>query len=274
MISTLILTKNESLDLPQCLESLQWCDDVHILDSFSTDETISIARKYNAKITQRVFDGYASQRNFGLNNLVYRYDWILILDADERTPSELVEEMKESVQSAPITLSAFRIQRKDFLWDKWLKHAQITPYYVRLVRKGKAFYQREINEVLEVDGEIKMLTGYFNHYPFSKGFSHWLNKHNIYSTMEAQRWIEEMSGNFDFSLRKALFSKDFSEKRYHQKGLFYKIPFRPIIKWLYMVILKRSFLDGKEGLICATLQSIYEYFIVIKTREIINKSRR
>jgi glycosyltransferase involved in cell wall biosynthesis len=274
MISTLILTKNESLDLPQCLESLQWCDDVHILDSFSTDETISIARKFNAKITQRVFDGYASQRNFGLTNLVYKYDWILILDADERIPSELVEEMKESVQSAPITLSAFRIQRKDFLWDKWLKHAQITPYYVRLIRKGKAFYQREINEVLEVDGEIKMLSGYFNHYPFSKGFSHWLNKHNIYSTMEAQRWIEEMSGNFDFSLRKALFSKDFSEKRYHQKGLFYKIPFRPIIKWLYMVVLKRSFLDGKEGLICATLQSIYEYFIVIKTREIIKKSRR
>jgi hypothetical protein len=77
-----------------------------------------------------------------------------------------------------------------------------------------------------------------------------------------------------FSLKKAFFSKDFSEKRYHQKGLFYKLPLRPLIKWFYMVIIRRSFLDGMAGIKYATLQSIYEYFIVLKTKELLSKQKR
>ena len=178
--------------------------------------------------------------------------------------------MIQHVQNAGDT-NGFRIRRRDFLEDTWLKHAQISPFYIRLVRKGKAQYHREINEVLEVDGPVEDINGYFDHYPFSKGYTHWLNKHNLYSTMEAQRWIDEHRGGDKFSLKKALFSKDFSEKRYHQKGLFYKLPGRPVIKWLYMVIFKLAFLDGRAGLTYATLQSIYEYFIVLKTRELLKK---
>ncbi|RKR82263.1 glycosyltransferase involved in cell wall biosynthesis [Mucilaginibacter gracilis] len=274
MISILILTKNEESDLPGCLKSVSWSDDVHIFDSFSTDNTLEVASQAGAKIAQRKFDGYASQRNAALSTITYKYEWLLILDADERIPVELKNIMFDATQSASPNVNGYRIQRKDFLWDSWLKYSQISPYYIRLIRVGHARYHREINEVLEVDGEVVQLSGYFDHYPFSKGFTHWLSKHNVYSSMEAQRWIDEHKGNEKFSLKKALFSKDFSEKRYHQKGLFYKIPGRPVIKWFYMIIWRRGLLDGNAGFIYATLQSIYEYFIVLKTKELIAKQNK
>jgi glycosyltransferase involved in cell wall biosynthesis len=274
MISVVILTKNEEQDLPGCLASLKWSDDVHVFDSFSTDKTCEIATLAGAHLTQRKFDGYSSQRNASLNEVNYKYSWILILDADERIPKALVEEMFEVVSFANTPVNGFRIRRRDFLGKNWLKHAQISPYYIRLIRRGKARYHREINEVLEVEGEVGQLGNYFDHYPFSKGYSHWLHKHNQYSTLEAQRWIEEHETNMEFSLKKAFFSKDFSEKRYHQKGLFYKLPGRPLIKWLYMVIVRRAFLDGPAGVTYATLQSIYEYFIVLKTKELLKRPKQ
>ncbi len=267
MISVLILTKNEEQDLPGCLESVAWCDDIHILDSYSVDNTIAIAEKAGAIVSQRTFDGYASQRNAGLA-LPFKYDWIFILDADEIIPNTLLPILKEAVASADDQISGFRLRRKDFLNETWLKHAQISPYFIRLVRKGKVRYYREINEVLEVEGNVQELPDYFNHYPFSKGMAHWLSKHNQYSTLEAKQWIKEHQENIKFSLKKAIFDKDFSERRYHQKGLFYKLPARPLFKWLYIVFFRMAFLDGKAGLTYATLQSIYEYFIVLKTREL------
>jgi glycosyltransferase involved in cell wall biosynthesis len=272
MISVLILTKNEEQDLPDCLASVAWCDDMHVFDSHSTDRTVEIAQKYGATVTQRVFDGYASQRNAALEGIIYKYPWVLILDADERIPNSLAEELRQLVSQTKEGVNGFRIRRRDHLGTTWLKHSQMTPYYIRLVRVGKARYHREVNEVLEVDGIVETADGYFDHYPFSKGYAHWLNKHNTYSSMEAKRWVDEHNGVAEFSLKKALFSKDFSEKRYHQKGIFYKIPGRPLIKWLYLVLWRRGVLDGQAGIINATLQAIYEYFIILKAKELTQKS--
>ncbi|WP_247236982.1 glycosyltransferase family 2 protein [Telluribacter sp. SYSU D00476] len=266
-ISVLILTKNEEQDLPACLDSVSWCDDLHVFDSFSQDRTVEIAVRAGAKVTQREFDSYASQRNAALDNLDFKYPWILILDADERIPESLPVLLNKHISRASLNVSGFRIRRRDFLYNSWLKHAQISPFYIRLVRKGKARYHRDINEVLEVDGVVEDIDGFFDHYPFSKGINHWLSKHNQYSTMEAKRWLEEQNGLTTFSLQKALFSKDFNEKRFHQKGIFYKLPGRPILKWLYMILYRRAFLDGRAGIIYATLQAIYEYFIVLKAKE-------
>jgi glycosyltransferase involved in cell wall biosynthesis len=271
MISVLILTKNEEQDLPGCLASINWCDDVHVFDSYSKDETLAIAMDSGATVTQRVFDGYARQRNAALKDLDYKYPWILILDADERIPIELVDLMMESIKTVSNNTDGFSIRRRDYLFNTWLKHSQMSPFYIRLVRRGRASYHREINEVLVVEGDVAKIDGYFDHYPFSKGFKHWLDKHNQYSSMEAQRWIEEQKGVVKFSLVKAFYNKDFSEKRYHQKGIFYKLPGRPLIKWLYLVIIRRGFLDGKAGITNATLQSIYEYFIVVKGKELAMK---
>ena len=271
MLSVLILTKNEEKDLQECLNSVAWCDDIHVFDSFSDDRTVEIAKNAGARVTQRHFDNYASQRNAALNNLDFKYSWILIVDADERIPFSLASLMKEKVIQASPNVHGFRMMRRDYFRKTWLKHAQISPYYIRLVRKGKSHYHREINEVLEVDGDVEKIDGYFCHFPFSKGLSHWINKHNLYSSMEAKRWLDEQNGNSMFSLRKALFSKDFSLRRFHQKGIFYKLPGRPLLKWFYIVFARRAFLDGSAGLTYALLQAIYEYFIVIKTKELLSQ---
>ena len=263
-ISVLILTKNEEQDLPDCLKSVEWSDDVQVLDSESTDDTVKLAEKAGAIVTVRPFDGYASQRNFGLK-LSFKHDWILILDADERVTQELATEMLSFVQTAPLHVAGARMRRRDIWWGRWLKHAQISPLYVRLVRIARAHYEREINEVLVVDGDIADLAQPFDHYPFSKGLDHWISKHNVYSRMEAELIVK--GAHITPSWRVALFGNDFNERRVHQKAIFYGLPARPMIKFMYMLIARRAFLDGLPGIRYAILQAIYEYFIVLKTKE-------
>lgn len=266
-VSVLILTKNEEQDLPGCLESVSWSDDVHVLDSASTDRTQEIARHAGAHVTERPFDGYASQRNFGLR-LPFRHQWVLILDADERVPEALIEEIAAFVQTAPPSTGAARIRRRDIWWGRWLKHAQISPFYVRLARVGRTRYEREVNEVMVVDGDTADLAGHFDHYPFSKGLDHWIAKHNVYSRMEAQVIAK---GDIRPSWKKAFFDPDFNNRRFHQKALFYRMPGRPFIKLGYMLLARRAFLDGWPGVRYAILQAIYEYFILLKTKEILEK---
>jgi glycosyltransferase involved in cell wall biosynthesis len=264
-ISVLILTKNEEQDLPDCLKSVVWSDDIHVLDSESKDATVKLAEKVGATVTVRSFDGYASQRNFGLK-LSFKHDWLLILDADERIVPELATEILEFVKTAPLSVAGARMRRRDIWWGRWLKHAQISPLYVRLVRVGRAHYEREINEVLVVDGNIIDLARPFDHYPFSKGLDHWISKHNVYSRMEAE--LIAKGALIKPSWCVALFGDDFSERRVHQKAIFYGLPARPFIKFIYMLIARRAFLDGLPGIRYAILQAIYEYFIVLKTKEI------
>jgi len=264
-ISVLILTKNEEQDLPGCLASVRWSDDVHVLDSESTDATRELAVQASAKVTVQPFKGYASQRNIGLK-LPFTNAWVLILDADERIPAALAEEMQRFIAQAPQDVAAARMRRRDIWWGRWLKHAQISPFYVRLARVGRAVYEREINEVLVVDGAIHDLANPFDHYPFSKGLDHWVAKHNVYSRMEAQFIASGKA--ITPSWRVALFGADFNERRLHQKALFYRMPGRPFIKFLYMMVARRAFLDGAAGLRYSVLQAIYEYLIVLKVKEI------
>jgi glycosyltransferase involved in cell wall biosynthesis len=265
-ISVLILTRNEQQDLPAALASVAWSDDIHIFDSLSTDATAEIARAAGAHVHSRAFDDYATQRNAALA-LEFKHPWVFLLDADERPTPELSAEMQRVVTEAPAKTAGFRLRRRDFLFGTWLKHAQISPYYIRLVRPERAKYTRAINEVLEVDGPVAELLHPLDHFPFSKGIAHWIAKHNTYSTMEAELIVRQQ-GLKDPSLRKALRDPDFHTRRLHQKALFYRLPGRPLVKWCYMMFLRGAILDGAAGLTYATLQSIYEYMIVLKTKEL------
>jgi len=266
MISVLILTRNEQRDLPGCLASVAWSDDIHVFDSHSTDSTVEIARAAGAHIHTRAFDDYATHRNAALTTIQFKHPWVFIPDADERPTPELSREIQQVTLAASPETSAFRVRRRDYLFDTWLKHAQISPYYIRLIRPERVRYTRVINEVLEVDGVVSDLSYPLDHYPFSKGIAHWIAKHNQYSTMEAELIVRNQ-GLQSPSLRTALRDPDFHTRRLHQKAIFYRLPGRPILKWLYMVFLRRAILDGAAGLTYATLQSIYEYFIVLKTKE-------
>ncbi|MBC7914987.1 MAG: glycosyltransferase family 2 protein [Pyrinomonadaceae bacterium] len=273
MISVLILTKNEEQDLPACLASVKWCDDVHVFDSFSDDATVEIAREAGANVTQRKFDNWSSHQNWGLANISFKYSWVLYIDADERVSESLYQALK-SFNPESSDAVAYNIKRRDFAWNgTWLKHAQISPFYLRLFRPEKMRYERLVNPVSLPDGPTSNLDGFLDHYPFSKGFKFWIQRHIGYADLEAATRIKDIEGGTSFSLLKAFTSNDFTERRYHQKGIFYKLPGRPIIKWLYMVIWRRSFMDGSAGITYATLQAIYEYFIVLRTKELFKKER-
>jgi glycosyltransferase involved in cell wall biosynthesis len=267
-ISVLILTKNEEQDLPGCLASVVgWCDDIHLFDSYSTDRTIEIARAAGCVITQRKFDNWSAHQNWGLANLPFKYPWVLYIDADERVSTDLKHSALRAAR-ADAPESAFRLRRRDFFIDgSWLRHAQISPFYLRLFRPSKMRYERLVNPVSIVDGPIGEVSGFLDHYPFSKGIAFWLERHIKYADLEAKTIEENRASGGSFSLWKALASRDFTARRFHQKELFYRMPARPLIKWIYMMLVRRSFCDGGAGITYAVLQSIYEYFIVLRQRE-------
>lgn len=265
-ISVLILTKNEERDLPGALASVAWSDDIHVFDSYSTDATLPIAQAAGAHVHQRVFDDYATHRNAALQ-LPFAHPWVLLLDADERPTAGLSAEMQRIVRETPPATAGFRVRRRDFFFGTWLKHAQISPFYIRLVRPRQARYTRAVNEVLELDGLVAELSQPLDHFPFSKGVAHWIAKHNLYSTMEAELIVGEQ-GLQQPSLRVALRDPDFHTRRLHQKALFYRLPARPLIKWCYIMFLRGAVLDGAAGVAYATLQTFYEYMIVLKTKEL------
>ncbi len=270
-VSVLILTLNEAINLHACLDTVEWCDDVVIFDSHSTDQTIAIAKARGARVVQRVFDDWSSHQNWAVGNIEFRHPWVLYLDADERCSPGLRDEVI-CVARADAPESAFRIRRKDYFMGRWLRHAQLYPtWLVRLFRPEKIRYERLVNPVPVVDGLIGGLQEHIEHFPFSHGIAHWIARHNRYSDMEALE-AAKMRGLASVSLRTAL-SSDPNERRRALKDIFYRMPARPLLKFAYYYLIRRGFLDGPPGFTYATLQAIYEYFIVCKLTELHRRRR-
>ena len=144
--------------------------------------------------------------------------------------------------------------------------------YTRLVKVGFVRYTRDINEVLLVEGETWQLKNRFDHWSFSKGLDRWFDKHNLYSSMEA-KIVAERSFLSDVSWKTALFHADFHTRRRAQKAIFYTLPGRPILRWAYLMFARGGVLDGKAGVIYATLQAMYEWQIVLKTKELVTNGK-
>lgn len=267
MISVIILTKDEERDLPGCLEAVSWSDDIHVYDSLSTDRTVEIARAHAATVTQRHFDNWSTHQNWGLRHIPFRHPWVLYVDADERVTPELRDALQSAVAS-PADVVAFRLERRDFFMDRWLRHVQATSSYIRLFRPQSITYERLVNPVTLVDGPIGEVAGYLDHFPFSKGLDHWFARHNGYSRMEAQQILADRALGKTFSLGKAFFATEAQERRYHQKELLARLPFRPTIQFLLLYVVKRGFLDGQAGYTYARMRSIYEAMIQMKLAEL------
>lgn len=282
MISVLILTYNESSELPACLSCLDWCNDIVVYDSYSTDSTKNIVLASGARFIQRpgqdttsAFGGdEAFHRTWGLRQITFSNPWLLVLDADERVGPLAIQRMFSAIGSLlssaaqPTNPVAFRLRRDDYFQGRHLKHVQATSWYIRLFRPEFVHYQRLVNPVTVVNGPVSSLDARIEHYPFSKGLSHWISRHNTYSSFEAREVISASSGLCPWDLLPALFSPHIHIRRAHQKKLFMCLPFRPLIKFILLYFLKRGFLDGGAGFTYALLQSIYEYFIVLKVREL------
>jgi len=268
-ISVVILTLNEEVNLPGCLESIAWSDDVVVFDSHSTDRTVEIANEHGARVVQREFDNYATQRNAALHEVSYKYDWLLMVDADERWPADLGREMTAAVQ-AESNVTLYHFLRKDMFMGRWLKRSSGYPTWAgRLMKIDSSSVQREINEEYHTEGEKGYLQGHFIHYPFNKGIAYWFERHNRYSTMEAQKLLQETRQPWDW---RHLLSRDPAQRRKCVKQLVYRLPGRPAIMFFGLYFLRFGFLDGRAGFHYCLMRAVYEYMIALKMREIKRKS--
>lgn len=265
MISAVILTYNEETILDQCLTALDFVDQIIVFDSFSTDNTLEIAKKHKATIIQRPFDNYAAQRNAALQSVPDTCDWIVMVDADEIITKALKQEiLKATTNTDAITM--YRVRRKDMFQDKWIKQSSGYPtWFPRVFKKGCVTVAREINEEYNTTGKEGVLQEHLIHYPFNKGLTWWFDKHNRYSKMEAEKMLQEVKEPLQLT---NLFSKDPIIKRKTQKRLSYHLPFRPQLIFFAFYIIKGGFLNGKAGYTFCKLRFIYETMIDLKFKDL------
>jgi glycosyltransferase involved in cell wall biosynthesis len=270
-VSVLILTLNEESNIADCIESCRWSDDIVVLDSLSEDRTREIALAKGARVVERAFDNYAAQRNAGLSTVTYKHPWVLMVDADERVPADLANEISERVAAASPSLVMFRLRRKDFFLGQWLKRASGYPtWFGRLVRLGHVRVMRDVNEEYIADGEIGHLSAHFHHYPFNRGVAYWFERHNRYSTLEAQASVA-LRGEPLGSL--GLFSLDPISRRRALKRVLYRVPLRPAIIFLYLYVVRLGLLDGRAGYYFSRMRAAYELFIDVKIMETKRRQR-
>jgi len=266
-ISIFIQTLNEEDNLPRCVESLSWSDDIVVLDSFSSDSTEEIAKSYGCRFYQRPYDGRANNQNWAVENIEFKHPWVYYSDADEVVPSELRDEILQVTSDVARPEIAYRVRFKNMFMDRWIKHSSMYPSWIaRLFKPDKIRWEREANPVAIIDGPVGFLQNHFYHYSFNKGFNAWFEKHNNYSNYEAEETLKSLC-NGDFKPSE-VFSRDPAIRRAALKRLSFRMPGRPFAKFAYMYLLRAGFLDGRAGLTYCTLQAIYEYMICCKVREL------
>lgn len=267
MFSIYILTYNEATEIAECIESALLSDDIIVVDSFSTDKTVEIASRYPVKVIQHEFESHGKQRTWMLQEISTKYDWVYILEADERMTSELFAECLDRVKKAD-KIGYYAAERVMFM-GKWIRHSTQYPrYQMRLFAKDKVWFTDYGHTEREVcNGETGFLKETYPHYTSGKGLSRWIEKHNRYSTDEAKETIAQLEkGRVDW--QSLLFGRSEVERRRALKDLSLRLPFRPIIRWFYMYFILKGFLDGKAGFTWCTLQAFYEYLILLKIQEI------
>ena len=182
-LSVVVLTRNEESNIADCLKSVAWADELIVLDSFSDDRTVEIARERGARVVQHAFENWAVQRDYGLS--IPENEWVFFVDADERGTGELGREVHRVIQQdSPV---GWWVPRRNYIWGKWIRHAGWYPdYQLRLLRRDRARYDRtrEVHEVVILDGEEGFLEHTLTHYNYDT-VGQFLSKQEFYSHYEA-----------------------------------------------------------------------------------------
>lgn len=265
-VSILILTLNEEANLPDCVQSVRWSDDIVVLDSFSSDRTVTIAEELGARVVQRRFDNWAAHQNWVLEQIPFKHPWVFYLDADERMTDELKEELIAIANEATRSEVAFYCGRRNMFMDRWIRHAMPPGMIMRFFRPPHVWFERLVNPVPVIDGSHGYLRGMLVHYNFSKGITEWIEKHNRYSAFEAMEGMKLL--RHEAGPQPTVFSSDPALRRRALKNLSFRLPCRPFLKFLYMYGWKGGWLDGRAGFAYCMLQAFYEYMIVLKMREL------
>ena len=266
-VSVIILTFNEEANIDRCLNSVAWSDDVVVLDSHSTDATCQIATAKGAQVKYRAFDNYANQRNHALKEIEFKHPWVLMLDADEIVPDDLCQEMQTVLVQLEEDVTLYRLRRKDYFMGTWLRRSAnySSLWFGRLMRPGRVWVERTINEEYHTDGVTRDLQSALIHYPFNNGLSAWVDKHNRYSTMEAELIVSGAGRDWRWS---ELLNSDPVVRRKALKALVYSLPGRSLLMFLGRYIITGGIMDGRAGLMFCLLKSYYEYLIDCKVREL------
>ena len=264
MFSIAILTYNEATEIDACLDSVAFCDDVLVFDSFSTDGTAERAEARGARVLQQAFVDYASQRTACLERGGFAHDWVFMLDADERFTPELRAEIERELARPDNPNSLYRLRRKDYLGDTWIRGSGGYPtWFGRLLRRGAVRIHRPINELYETDGGIGLLQEHLVHRPFGKGLARWFARHNDYSSREAEALAVERAKPVEW---RALWQRDPAARRRALKGIYYRMPLRPWAVFAYLYFWRGGFLEGRAGYTYACLRMGYEIMIDAKCR--------
>ncbi len=269
----MVPVKNEAGILQECFVRLEWADEVFVVDSQSLDATCEIAESMGARVVQFKFNGvFPKKKNWAIDNLPFRNEWIFIVDADEHIPNELVQEIADAIERAEF--DGYFVNRRFFFLGKWIKHCGYYPSWnLRLFRRQKGRYERieaplansgdnEVHEHVLLDGRAGYLRNDMLHYAYPT-ISVWVEKHNRYSEWEAHtasQWRAATEDERKIGIRlrwkRAL-------KRQYQK-----LPLRFVFRFIYAYFFRRGFLDGKPGFIMSVLLSFYDFLAWSKAYEL------
>lgn len=250
-ITFIILTKNEELNIFDCLKSIEgFARRVVIVDSFSSDNTVAIAKNMNVDVYQHPFETYARQFNWALDNTGITTKWVFRLDADERlTPDLCAELCTLAHKHQDDDVNGITFEADLFFMGKQIRHGGSQKRKLMMFKNGLARVEdRRMDEHTELlSGRSVNASGRFLHYDF-KNLTHWVNKMNWYATREMQDYYEFKNGK-SFELN----ASDIKILKTRQKkfGFYYKLPMflRAFMLFIYIYIFRLGFLDGKEGFV-------------------------
>ncbi len=272
-VSVLIPIRNEESNLPRCLASVTWADEVIVVDSHSTDQSCAIALAAGAEVHQFNFSGtWPKKKNWALENISFRHEWVFILDADEVMPPDSSEEIGALIAQDGAGCAGFWINRRFMFMGGWLRHSYYPNWNLRLFKHRLGRYEllvhgdthsgdNEVHEHIRVEGDTARLRCEMDHYAFPS-IDVFVEKHNRYSNWEARLEVEQGLHASDPSLQSSAVSFRRRLKRWSKR-----VPFRPTLRFLYVYVVQRGFLDGMRGFYFARLHAVYEFMSVAKAAE-------
>lgn len=277
MIDVMIIAFNESLNLPHCLAALQgWTNRIFVIDSGSTDGTQDIARSFGATVIHHDWEGYARQKNWGLNNLPFEAPWLLIIDADEVITPKLKEHLAAIARkdAATVPENGFFLNRVTYFLDRPIKHCGYFPSWnLRFFKRGAGRYEdREVHEHMIMPDPVGYIREPMIH-DDRRGLEHYIAKHNRYSTLEARALFEEMQRGPNRK-DEANLSSGSRRHRWLKRHVMPRVPFPSLWRFLYMYIIRLGVLDGRAGFEFCRFISVYDYMVALKLRDLRRIARR
>ena len=275
-ITAIILTYNEERNIEDGLKSIvDFIDEIWIVDSYSTDSTLDLVKKYTSNIVQHPFGNYSLQRNWAFNNLEIKNEWLLVMDSDHRMTPELKDLLIDKFsREIPSDLMGYMVSRKTMFMNKWIKHGGHYPtYHAALFRKGAGrCEEKNYDQHFIVTGRTEILKGDIIDI-ITDSLTTFTTRHNTWATLEAEEAVRELSN--EGALIKPDKNGNPIEQRRYMKMKYYRYPIflRVAIYFIYRYIFKFGFLDGKEGLIFHVLQGLWFRFLVDSKIYELNKNK-